>query len=146
MMKLQPITHENFSECIKLKRGNSNYVGDSAHVLAEGYINKDYSTVFGLYNESVMVGLVMLVNEPNEESRCIFTNLFIADNWQHKGYGKQAIQSIIKYFKSMNNAKYIEIYASNSNTVALAMYYNLGFENTGLSKWDENFSKLIFNM
>lgn len=144
MVKLQPITRDNFYECRGLKRENPYFVGDSDVVLAEGYIYKECSTVFGIYNESDMVGLVMLSNEPNKDGRCDFTNLFIADNWQHKGYGTDATKSIITYYEKMENAQYIQIMVSSSNDVALRMYENLGFENRGICEWDKDFYILRF--
>lgn len=144
MIKLQPITQKNFYECRNLKRDNPYYVGDSEDVLAEGYIYKDCSTVFGIYNENDMIGLVMLANEPNEDGRCDFTNLFIADNWQHRGYGKAATKAILDYFRDMQNVQYIQIMVSRSNTIALSIYENLGFENLGICKWDDGFYTLRF--
>ena len=88
IINLHPITQESFYECRKLKRENPYYVDDSEDVLAEGYIYKDCATVFGIYNETDMIGLAMLANEPNKDGRYDFTNLFIVDNWQHKGYEK----------------------------------------------------------
>lgn len=144
MINLQPITQENFYECRELKRENPYYVGDSEDVLAEGYIYKDCATVFGIYNETDMIGLVMLANEPNKDGRCDFTNLFIADNWQHKGYGKAATKTIINYFRDMGNVQYIQIMVSRSNVIAVTMYQNLGFENHGICEWDEGFYILKF--
>ena len=144
MINLQPITQENFYECRELKRENPYYVGDSEDVLAEGYIYKDCATVFGICNETDMIGLVMLANEPNEDGRCDFTNLFIADDWQHKGYGKAATKAIIDYFRDMGNVKYIQIMVSRSNDIAITMYQNLGFRNYGICEWDEGFYILKF--
>ena len=48
--------------------------------------------------------------------------------FQGKGYGKQAAQAFLDYFKEKHNADKLYISVSLENTVARKMYASIGFE------------------
>ena len=138
MISLKEITMQNFNECMSLERKSQKYVGNATDVLAEAYIYRFNSTAYGIYLDDEIIGLVILKDKPSN-SPYSFTDLFISDHYQNKGYAKTAVSLIIDKFKSEKLASYIEIQVHNTNQYAIKSYKDNGFRITGNSQWDNSF-------
>ena len=145
MISLREITVQNFNECISLERRSQKYVGSAADVIAEAYIYRQNSTAYGIYLEDEIIGLVILKERPSG-SPYSFTDLFIADSYQNKGYGNAAVKLIIEKFQSEKSASYIEIQVHNTNQYAIRIYENNKFKVTGKAQWDNNFLVMQRNL
>lgn len=138
MIILREIDQSNFNECMGLERKSQKYVGDSSYVLAEAYIYRQHSTVYGIYNDEQMVGLVTLRDRPTLQ-KYSFTDLFIADNYQNKGYAKETVKKIIEKFKIEGKADTINLCVHETNGIALKIYKDCGFREIKRATWDNSF-------
>ena len=137
MITLQPVTKDNYNECLDLKREKTDFVGDAYAVLADAYIYRDTSLAYAIYLDDNIIGLVILdACEKNQLYK--FTDLFIADDYRNKGYGEDVVKTIIKHFKS-KNAKSIQMQVHKSNEVAMHIYQKCGFSINMVSPWDDDF-------
>ncbi|MDR1629178.1 MAG: GNAT family N-acetyltransferase [Oscillospiraceae bacterium] len=139
---LKPITIENFNDAMALERKNTRFVGSAADVLAEGYVFREDSAVYGIYAAETIVGLVLLLEEPRR-GYYEFTNLFIADTVQHRGFGTAAVRAVLEKYKKERKADTVKLQVHKLNKYAIRSYEACGFTITGQSKWDENFWVMI---
>lgn len=145
MIALREIDQSNFNECMNLERKSQRYVGDAPYVLAEVYIYRQHSTAYGIYNDDTMVGLVALRDRPTTQNYS-FTDLFIADNYQNKGYAKGAVKKIIEKFKAEGKADTIDLFVHETNDIALKIYKDYGFKEIERAAWDSSFIKCSINI
>lgn len=137
MISLQPVTQENYNECLALKRAQFDFVGDAAAVLANAYIYRDSSLAYAFYDEDTVIGMVIL-DETGKEGSYEFTDLFIADNYRNQGYGDKAVKAILSHF-SRKDATRVHMQVHKDNKVAIHLYEKNGFSVKGISPWDEDF-------
>lgn len=140
MVELREVDQHNFYDCVALERKSTLYVGDAAFVLAQAYIFRQYSTAYAICDSDTIVGLVILLDRPEEDDgHYSFTELFIADDFLGKGYGKQAVAAIIRKFRAEGLRDEIEIQVNSSNQIAKKIYEEYGFVKVGTARWDEGF-------
>ena len=136
---LQEVTPANFNECISLKRESSRYVGDAESVLAEAYIYRGDSLAFAICVNDTIVGLVIVRVKPSDGAPYSFTNLIIADNYQHQGYGKRAVEAILNKFRNEKRSCLVRIQVHYSNEYARKIYGQCGFREIGKAEWNSDF-------
>ena len=88
---------------------------------------------FAIYIDDKMVGFTMFAfDEEYEDSndRYWLWRFMIDKNLQGRGYGRLALEEIIKYFKS-NGANNIKLSTKESNVKALSLYHKFGFKKNG---------------
>lgn len=137
MISLQPVTQENYYQCLALKREQFDYVGDARNVLADAYIYREGALAYAIYSDDDVIGLVILDEEGHEQS-FEFTDLFIADDYRNQGLGEQVVKAIIQHF-ARKDAKSIHMQVNKSNEVAIHIYEKTGFRIKETSRWDEDF-------
>lgn len=137
MVFLQPVTMNNYDQCLNLKQEQTNFVGDAYAVLADAYIYRDTSLAYAIYCDDNVIGLVILDEEGKKQSY-EFTDLFIADDYRNKGYGERAVKEIINHFIS-KNAKSIHMQVNKTNEVAIHIYQKCGFSIIKTSPWNDDF-------
>ncbi|MGI6239697.1 MAG: GNAT family N-acetyltransferase [Christensenellales bacterium] len=145
MISLQEIDQNNFQECIELERKSHKYVGDATYVLAEAYTYRHNSNAYGIYEDDTIIGLVILRDRPRNQDYS-FTDLFIADPFQSRGFGKLAVEEIIKKFEKEGKADRVEIYVHNTNDTAIRLYMKVGFVEAGKAAWDEEFVRFYYQI
>lgn len=140
MVILREVDQQNFEECCGLERQSSKFVGNTESVLAEAYIFRAHSTAYAIYNDDIVIGLVIILDRPRScDKYYSFTDLFIADNFLGNGYGKQAVQAILDKFRSEKKRDTVEIQVHQSNDIANGIYTNYGFNKIKAADWDEHF-------
>ena len=139
LIKLQD---KETNEIYKIKRTSEQYVGLIEDVL-EDYNNIyiDYSDLVGIYLGDKIIGLVVLTNKPLN-GKYSFTDLIIDEDYQHKGYGKQATNKIVEHFKKMNESKIIKIEVFSENTIEIKCYEKCGFRITKKCDWNNCFVEM----
>lgn len=141
MVELREVDMTNFYDCLALKRKSSLYVGDAAYVLAEAYLFRQNSTAYLIYDGGTPAGMAILLDKPqNDDRHYSFTDLFIGDDFLGKGYGKAAVDAIIRKFRSENLRDKVEIQVHSSNEIAIKIYESVGFTKTGAAEWDNAFN------
>ncbi len=137
MITLQPVTRENYNECLALERAQFDFVGDATAVLANAYIYRDSSLAYAVCNKDTVIGMVLL-DETGKDGSYEFTDLFIADNYRNQGYGDKAVKVILSHF-SRKGATNVHMQVHKDNKAAIHIYEKNGFSVKETSPWDENF-------
>ncbi len=137
MISLQPVTRENYNECLALERAQFDFVGDATAVLANAYIYRDSSLAYAVYEEDTVIGMVLL-DETGKDRSYEFTDLFIADNYRNQGYGDKAVKAILTHFAA-KGATDLHMQVHKDNKAAIHIYEKNGFSVKGTSPWDEDF-------
>ena len=137
---LKRIDESNFIDCfnLKLAMGQEKYVSNPVRSLAQAYVYYNQCVPFGIYAEDTMVGYVMVIYDYGEEVYNIW-HMMIDRAFQKRGYGKSALQEVLKYIasKPFGSSKTILITCNPQNEVAYRLYRKLGFTETGRSDDDE---------
>ncbi len=142
MIKLKKLANDNINEIYKIKRTSEKYVGLIEDILDNfNEIYKKFSDLVGIYLDEKIIGLVVLCFEPLN-GKWSFTDLVIDENYQQKGYGILATQTIIDYFKNKKESNIIQIEIFKENIKAIRCYEKCGFKITKECDWDNNFLEM----
>lgn len=140
-VNLKEIDKDNWRECIKLKvsKEQENFVGSNENSLA--MLNFYPLKALVIYKDQTMVGFVMYGID--DKSGIHYINRFMIDqNYQNKGYGKQALIKLIEKLKNESNIKELEIIYKPDNIRAENLYESIGFKKTGEMFNNEIISKI----
>lgn len=135
MVELREITEDNLEECIALVVADeqSQYIASNEGSLKEAENNTNVARPFAIYIDDKIVGFTMFAfdeeyEDPND--RYWLWRFMIDKNLQGRGYGRLALEEIIKYFKD-NGANNIKLSTKESNVKALSLYHKFGFKENG---------------
>ena len=98
--RLKRITPDNYRECLDLKvaEDQKKFISPNVLSLAKAYLYYDSVTPFAIYDESLMVGFIML--RFNKEYNNYFIWQFMIDErYQSKGVGSKALGLAIDWMK-----------------------------------------------
>ena len=140
MISLRKITEENFIDAfnLHLAEGQDKFVSHPIRSLAQAYVYRDQCQPFGIYDDDMMVGYVMVIYDYDIPEYDIW-HMMIDEKYQGRGYGKAALEEILSYIstKPFGDSNKVTLTCYEENKVALALYKNLGFEETGVVDDDE---------
>ncbi|MBW9157714.1 GNAT family N-acetyltransferase [Clostridium tagluense] len=144
---LREIDANNWSECVnlKIKKEQEAYLPHPNVVsIAEWKFNPTW-TALGIYTGNEMIGFAMYGVDIADNTMCLF-RFMIDENYQGKGYGKYALDGILKKIKSENNFNEIWLSFHPESIVAERLYSSFGFKPqiTGLEADDEVFYVLKY--
>lgn len=120
------------------RAGQETYVSHPIRSLAQAYVYYSQCTPFGIYAGDKMVGYVMVIYDYDEETYNIW-HMMIDSAFQGKGYGKAALQEVLKYIasKPFGSSGTVLLTCNPQNEVACRLYRQIGFAETGRSDDDE---------
>ena len=112
MVQLKKIDRENVWDVARLrvKRAQTDYVSSNIESILEAFATRESGGVampFALYDGVALVGFALigygdLPGEDNpaisKDNYCLW-RLMIDERWQERGYGTQAIESILNYVR-----------------------------------------------
>jgi len=129
---LREITKDNWYKAAKLKVSETqqNFVAPNWYSMLEVAYNPDDMYHRAIYAAEEMVGYAMMGRDPEDGSHGIW-RLMIADDHQGKGYGRAAMQAIIKDMKVRYQPEALFITFEPENIAARKLYESLGFVDTG---------------
>ncbi len=135
MINLRKISEENFIDAFNLKLGNGQdkFVSHPIRSLAQAYVYRTQCQPFGIYKEDEMVGYVMVIYDYDIPEYNIW-HMMIDEEYQGKGYGKAALKCILSYIvaKPFGDSNRVTLTCNEDNKLALALYRNIGFTETGV--------------
>lgn len=133
MVHLEPVTNENLEDVLSLRINESQagYVSTTAESLAQAYVYQETAFPFAVYSDREIVGFIMM---GYYEAKKYYTlwKLLIDRNYQHRGYGKAALQQGVRYLKDRFHVTEIYTGVIPGNSVAKGLYESLGFRETGV--------------
>lgn len=130
---LQPITADNWRDCVRLKVADSQtqFVASNAFSLAQSKFEPE-SVTLGIINDATMVGFIMYHPEDYGLAKIWFIErLMIGKDYQGQGFGRAGMQLLIDQLRSQPGYTAILISFVPDNTSAEKLYASLGFEDTG---------------
>ncbi len=146
MFQLKKVTYDNLWEVVELsvKPNQEYFIASNTDSLFEAYLalSEGHSALpFGLYKNERLIGFVMFgygstgdEGEPliAEGNYCMW-RFMIDQNFQGKGYGKEALKACLQYLKRtpMEKAEYCWLSYNPDNTIAKSLYESVGFEANG---------------
>ncbi|MCR5053919.1 MAG: GNAT family N-acetyltransferase [Lachnospiraceae bacterium] len=140
MILLKPITEDNFIEAFELKLapGQEEYVSHPIRSLAQAYVYREQCQPFGIYEDDVMVGYVMVIYDYDIPEYDIW-HMMIDESRQGQGYGNAALDQVLTYIKGkpFGDSSRVALTCNRKNRRALALYKSKGFRETGAADDDE---------
>ncbi|MGH4118007.1 GNAT family N-acetyltransferase [Clostridium sp.] len=139
---LKEIDENNWEECVnlKIKEEQERYLPYPNVVsIAEWKFNPNWIAL-GIYIGNEMIGFAMYGVDIEDNTMCLF-RFMIDAKYQGKGYGKCALDGVLKKIKNENNFNEIWVSFHPQSIVADRLYSSLGFKQriNGLEAEDEVF-------
>ncbi len=129
MIRIKDINYDNFNECIdlKVKETQKNFVMPNMKSLAKAYVFKDCIEAISIYSDDTMVGFG-LIKSNDEYDWYNLWQVMIDEKYQNMGYGKLAIQEIIRMKKDEGlHSKFVATVVEG-NELTEKLFYQLGFK------------------
>ncbi|WP_026655432.1 MULTISPECIES: GNAT family N-acetyltransferase [Butyrivibrio] len=147
MLRLEKINGKNVWNILKLSVNNSQreFVASNEISIIEAYTAitaSGYAYPFGIYDGDIPVGFLMIGFDKDdywEDAPDVATGnynlwrLMIDKNYQHKGYGRQAVKLALDFIKTYpcGPAEYCWLSYEPENQIAKELYASFGFIETG---------------
>lgn len=136
MIELRKVTQENYKEVAQLRvtAKQEEFVALNWYSLLEAnYEEEHYPSA--IYKGEELVGFLLYAYYPADEDypkdSWWILRLMIDKEHQNKGYGKEAMKQFETCFKKSYDVDELRISAEPENKVAIKLYEDLGFEQTG---------------
>lgn len=137
MIQLKEITPGNWRLPLRVSSQQEKYVANSTTLLARAYAYRHLGSVaYVIYEDELPVGMGLYYDCP-QLNAYDFSQLFIDERYQGKGYGKEATQLIINRMKQERRFEKIVLCYVEGNEGAKVLFESLGFKHTGEVDEDE---------
>ena len=145
MIHLEPVTKYNLDEVLSLAVHDSQkgFVSTTAESLAEAYVYQETAFPFVVYDGQEIVGFIMM---GWYEAKNYYTlwKLLIDRRYQHKGYGRKALDLGIAFLKDRFRVTEVYTGVSPGNVAAKNLYHAVGFQDTGV--FENNMEELCLKL
>ncbi|MBY0098437.1 GNAT family N-acetyltransferase [Mesobacillus maritimus] len=142
MLKLKEIKTDNWLDVIRLSSGEDQknkifeqYIASNCLSIAQASVSNEWVTR-AIYNDETLIGFTMY-GYSEELKGYEVCRLMVDYHFQGQGFGREALQLIIKVMKIQYECKEILICFLPDNFKARTLYETCGFENTGKTIEDE---------
>ena len=137
-ISLRPISRENFDEVVDLKLLDHqyDYLASNAYSIAEASLNPALQT-HAIYGDEAVIGFVLYCRPEDSDAEpgtFGIWRLMIAARFQGRGYGRQALELVLREISSDDSARRIHICYKPDNEAARRFYSSLGFEEVGIDE------------
>ena len=140
MIHLEKITEKNFIDAfgLKLDAGQERFVSHPIRSLAQAYVYREQCQPFGIYDEEVMVGYVMVIYDYDIPEYDLW-HMMIDVSKQGRGYGRAALDQVLAYIrtKPFGASDRVTLTCNRENSRALRLYKSRGFVPTGAEDEEE---------
>lgn len=140
MIHLEKITEKNFIDAfgLKLDAGQERFVSHPIRSLAQAYVYREQCQPFGIYDEEVMVGYVMVIYDYDIPEYDLW-HMMIDMSKQGRGYGRAALDQVLAYIrtKPFGASDRVTLTCNRENSRALRLYKSRGFVPTGAEDEEE---------
>ena len=132
-VSLREITSETVRVVCRLSRTlmppRDNYVADNAVSIAEAYFAEN-AWFRAIYADETPVGFVMISDKPDIPEYFLW-RFMIAGNHHGKGFGRHAIELLIKHVKTRPGATELGVSCGQGEGSPEEFYLKMGFEHDG---------------
>ena len=160
MITLQPVTDDNFVECIGLTptadQQARGYVAPNVLSLAQAYVERWWIPLV-IYADTTMIGFVLYGRWPQGGFAAFWGDkpkpgidyilrMMIDRHHQGQGYGKAALTALIERIKMQADCLAIELDYDRENTAAARLYTGCGFQPIKENEDGEILARLSLNV
>lgn len=147
MLRLEKINGKNVWDILKLRvaENQKHFVSSNDRSIIEAYTTiagNGYAFPFGIYDDDVPVGFLMIgfgTDDYWDDAPPVATDnynlwrLMIDEQYQNKGYGREAVKLALEFIKSLlcGKAEYCWLSYEPENDIARNLYHSFGFVETG---------------
>ena len=147
MLRLEKVNGANVWDVLKLSVNDEqkDFVASNEVSIVEAYTAitaNGFAFPFGIYDDDILVGFVMVGFDTDdywEDAPAIakenynLWRLMIDKKYQHKGYGKKAVELALDFIRTFpcGKAEYCWLSYEPENTVAKELYSSFGFIENG---------------
>ena len=137
MILLKPVDENNFEEVIKLRvsEDQQTFVATNVFSIAESKVLPECIPQ-AVYDDEELVGFAMYAMDRKDKEYWIY-RLMIDEKHQSKGYGRVAMEALIKRISADKEHHILYISFEPENKRAKALYESLGFVPDGRIVDDE---------
>ncbi len=137
MIHLESINPGNWRLGLKVSEEQRRFVSDSFSMLARAYAyREERSRAYVIYDDEVPVGMAMY-HDLDDWGAYDFSQFFIDQRYQRKGYGLKAAQLILDEMKADGKYDKVVLCFIDGDDAAKNLYEKLGFHLTGEEDEDE---------
>ena len=137
MIHLETITPENWRLGLHVREDQRHFVADSAGILARAYAYRESrSQAFVICQDALPVGMAMYY-DLDEERAYNFSQFFIDQRYQGRGFGYEAAAMILQRMKDDGKFDTVVLCYIDGDDAARKLYEKLGFRPTGEADEDE---------
>lgn len=134
---LEEIDEENWRVELKVSKEQERYVADKTLLMARAYAYRNArSQVKLIYVDKEPVGM-LLYYDCDEAGAYDFSQIFVDERYQGKGYGSAAAKLALELMQSDGKYDSVILCYIDGNSAARDMYEKLGFVHTGEVDEDE---------
>lgn len=127
MLRLETVDEGNWRIPLAVSEVQRRYVADSVTILARAYAYRNAnSRACIVFNDDTPVGIVLYYDNP-DFGTYIFSELFIDERYQHRGFGMEASKLVLDEMRAAGRFNKVELCYIDGNNVAKSMYEKLGF-------------------
>lgn len=153
MLKLEKISGKNVWNILKLRvsEKQKGFAAGNDISIIEAYIaitGNGHAFPFGIYENDTPVGFLMIGFDTDDawddapliaKGNYSLWRLMIDQNYQNKGYGKEAVRLALEFIKTFpcGKAEYCWLSYGPENKIADRLYHSFGFIKTGEMDRDE---------
>lgn len=135
MIHLVPVNPDNWRLNLKVNDSQKKFVSDSNRILARAFAYRDNgSQAFVIYDDEIAIGMAMYYELDDAYD---FSQFFIDERYQGKGYGYKSAELILKKMKEDNAHNKVILCYVDGDDVAKNLYLKLGFYHTGEADGNE---------
>ncbi len=147
MVRLEKINGKNVWDALRLsvKEDQREFVASNDVSIIEAYTAitaNGYAFPFGIYDDEQIVGFLMIGFDKDDywddapdiaNGNYNLWRLMIDQKYQHRGYGKRAIELALEFVRTFpcGKADYCWLSYEPENVVAKELYASFGFSETG---------------
>lgn len=144
MIHLEEITPENWREDLHVSASQQHYVAARTALLARAYAFRNHrSQAHFLCDGDTPVGMSLYYDLPTLNAYC-FSQLFIDERYQRRGYGRVAARLILERMRQDGRYRKVVLCYIEGNEAARRLYETLGFAPNGERDEDEIVMELHF--
>ncbi len=127
MIRLEDVNETNWRYPLKVSKAQEEYVANSTVLLARAYAYKEFrSRAFIICDDETPVGMGLYYDCPELEAYN-FSQLFIDERYQRRGYGKAAVKLILDTLRRDEKYRKVVLCYIDGDSAAKKLYESFGF-------------------
>lgn len=129
-ISLKPVSSDNWYDCTKLDVTEDQkkvFPAPIVYWIAESKYVTEFQPL-AIYYHTEIIGFIVYCNTPDNNGNYWVLALMIDEEYQGKGYGKEALKQLIDLMRGTLNCQRMMIGHRPENIVAGNLYESLGFE------------------